>query len=108
MDKPRLIAVLVKLQSMFPKHLDEHSYQGYYESLDDYKIEHIESAGRKFMKSMEKFPLPVHFREELSSTIPIENTNVVRITPQQYAAWENKIANTKGSWFASQKKKRSV
>lgn len=60
-DKSRLVAVMLRLQAVFPKDINEHTYDAYYEALKDWKIEYIERAGLDFMKSATFFPLPKDF-----------------------------------------------
>ncbi len=60
-DKPKLIALLLRLQSVFPKEFNKHTYDAYFESLKDWKIEYVEKAGLDFMKSATFFPLPKDF-----------------------------------------------
>lgn len=61
-DKPRLVAILLKLQSVFPRDLNEHTYGAYFEALKDWKIQYIERAAREFVRSATFFPLPKDFK----------------------------------------------
>lgn len=59
--------MLLKLQSVFPKDINEHTYEAYFEALKDWKIEYVEEAGLNFIKTETFFPLPKNFKEVLVS-----------------------------------------
>ena len=65
-DLPRLTAVMLKLQSVFTRDLNEHTYDAYFEALRDWKIEYIEKAALHFINTSTFFPLPKDFRAWLS------------------------------------------
>lgn len=58
---------MLKLQSVFAKDINEHTYEAYFEALKDWKIEYIEQAGLNFIKTETFFPLPKNFKEILVS-----------------------------------------
>lgn len=58
--------MLLKLQSVFPKDINEHTYGAYFEALKDWKIQYIERAGKEFVRSATFFPLPKDFRGRLT------------------------------------------
>lgn len=64
-DKGRLVAVMLRLQAVFPKDINEHTYDAYFIALQDYRIEYIEGAALYFMKYNRFFPAPLDFREHL-------------------------------------------
>ena len=64
-DKPRLVAMMLKLQSVFPKDLNEHTYDAYFMALKIWRIEKIEKAGLRFIGTETFFPLPKDFNDFL-------------------------------------------
>jgi hypothetical protein len=56
---------MLRLQAVFPKDINEHTYDGYFIALKDYRIEYIEEAATHFMKYSRFFPMPLDFREHL-------------------------------------------
>lgn len=57
--------MLLKLQAVFPKDINEHTYGAYYEALKDWKMEYVEKAGMWLMRNARFFPLPVDFLSRL-------------------------------------------
>lgn len=66
MDLPRLVAVLIKLQSVFPKDINEFTYDAYFVALENWKIEAVERAALYLIKSETFFPLPEVFIDRLT------------------------------------------
>ena len=56
---------MLKLQSVFPKEINEHTYDAYFGALKKWKIEYIESAALRFIGKSTFFPLPKDFNEYL-------------------------------------------
>lgn len=50
---------------MFPKDINEHTYEAYFETLSPFKIEYVEEAARHFLREAIFFPLPVDFKNRL-------------------------------------------
>ena len=65
-DLQRLTAMMLKLQSVFSRDLNEHTYDAYFEALKDWKIEYIEKAALHFIGTSTFFPLPKDFKSWLS------------------------------------------
>ena len=61
-----MTAVMLKLQSVFTREINEHTYDAYFEALKDWKIEYIEKAALHFINTSTFFPLPKDFRAWLS------------------------------------------
>lgn len=57
--------LLLKLQSVFPKDINEVTYEAYGEALVGYKIDYIEKVAAAMVKEDEWFPLPKHFIDRL-------------------------------------------
>lgn len=57
---------MLKLSSVFPKEINEHTYDAYFEALKDWKIEYIEKAALYFIGTSTFFPLPKDFKAWLS------------------------------------------
>lgn len=71
--------MMLKLQSVFPKDINEHTYDAYFEALKNWKIEAIEKTALSFLKTETFFPLPSAFNDRLelmeSCIRPKEVTN---------------------------------
>ena len=61
-----MTAVMLKLQSVFTREINEHTYDAYFEALKAWKIEYIEKAALHFINTSTFFPLPKDFRAWLS------------------------------------------
>ena len=55
----------LRLQSVFPKDINEHTYDAYFEALKNWKIEYVEQAGQNLIKLGTFFPLPKDFGAQL-------------------------------------------
>ena len=64
-DKPRLVAMMLKLQSVFPKDLNEHTYDAYFMALENWKIDAIEKVALYLVRTETFFPLPAVFINRL-------------------------------------------
>ena len=64
-DKPKLIALMLRLQAVFARDLNKHTYDAYFEALKEWKIEYIEKAALHFINTSTFFPLPKDFRERM-------------------------------------------
>lgn len=56
---------MLKLSSVFPKDINEHTYDAYFIALEKWKIEAIEKAALYFLKTETFFPLPTTFNDRL-------------------------------------------
>jgi len=66
-DKPRLVKLLLRLQAVFPKEINELTYEAYFEALAIYKIEYVEKIGIAMIRSESRFPLPTDFLDALKA-----------------------------------------
>ena len=64
-DLPRLVALLLRLQSVFTKDINEHTYDAYFEALKGWKIEAIEKVALYLVQTETFFPLPAVFINRL-------------------------------------------
>lgn len=79
---------MLKLQAVFPKDINENTYEAYYESLKDWKIKYIEQGGVWFTRNARFFPLPIDFQtylfeqtggfESISSTMKEETPKLTQ------------------------------
>lgn len=66
-DKPRLVKLLLRLQAIFPRDINELTYEAYYESLATYKIDYIEKVVQGILRSGDRFPLPAEIIKDLNA-----------------------------------------